>query len=214
MTESYFITTFSEKQIHFKEMSSRDIDINDIAHALSNLCRFGGHCHTFYSVAEHAIGTAALLRREGYSAHVQFAGLHHDDQESYICDLPTPLKKMLPEYGHLEDKVEAAIHECFKIKLTKKEKQVVKWADKWMCWFEKEKLLGQAVWTDFKKRLGRKPKKTKTLNDLEKEAKELLWVISSFPKWKSSPDNIFGDMKIAYLAAHLTLNKERKKNGR
>lgn len=85
------------------------IHVEDIAHALSNLCRFTGHLRRFYSVAEHATLVADILQKQGHDAITQYAGLHHDDQEAYIGDVSTPLKGLLPEYRTIEARVTAAV---------------------------------------------------------------------------------------------------------
>ncbi len=74
------------------------IDIDDIAHALSHECRYGGHCDRFYSVAEHSVRVAEILRMQGASAVEILAGLLHDGSEAYLKDIPRPLK-MLPEFA-------------------------------------------------------------------------------------------------------------------
>jgi uncharacterized protein len=73
------------------------IHLDDIAHALSNLCRYTGHSRTFYSVAEHAVLVADRLRALDYSPVVAMAGLHHDDAEAYLGDVARPLKIALGE---------------------------------------------------------------------------------------------------------------------
>jgi hypothetical protein len=72
-----------------------DIVLFDIAHNLSNECRFGGTCSVHYSVAEHAVLVARELRRRGTHPTTVLMGLHHDDHEAYLKDLPAPLKRAL-----------------------------------------------------------------------------------------------------------------------
>lgn len=43
-----WIRTFTGRKIDFETFSTRDVCIIDIAHALSNLCRFTGHTKSFY----------------------------------------------------------------------------------------------------------------------------------------------------------------------
>lgn len=85
-----------------------EVRIEDIAHSLSLLCRFGGHCRRFYSVAEHSVHVARQVSREA-----ALWGLLHDASEAYVCDLPRPLKRMLPGYSLIERKVHLAIAEHF-----------------------------------------------------------------------------------------------------
>jgi len=70
----------------------RRINIEDIAHALSNQCRFSGHTRTHYSVAEHSVRVANLLWEWREPVDVQFWGLLHDASEAFLVDLPSPLK--------------------------------------------------------------------------------------------------------------------------
>lgn len=85
-----------------------EVDIVDIAHALSNICRYGGHCRSFYSVAEHS----ALMCVAAPPEHRRWA-LLHDAAEAYVVDVPRPLKRFLPGYAEIEDRVLRAIADRF-----------------------------------------------------------------------------------------------------
>jgi hypothetical protein len=92
---SHFITTYSGGAFDFEEPSPEQINVEDIAVALGNTCRYGGHVNFYYSVAEHAVFTAELVTQAGFTADVALHALHHDDHEAYIGDWPTPLKRAI-----------------------------------------------------------------------------------------------------------------------
>jgi len=85
----------------------------DIAHALSNQCRFAGHVREFHSVGQHAVEVAERLKFE--SPMLQLAGLMHDSPEAYMVDLPRPLKLLMPEYVMAEKRLMAVIADRFSI---------------------------------------------------------------------------------------------------
>jgi hypothetical protein len=103
-----WMQTFTGKAFYPMAPRAEDIDIRDIAHALSLLCRYGGHVQRFYSVAEHCI----LMSRAVAPEHALWA-LLHDATEAYVGDMVRPLKHSLPAYMAAEDRVMAAICERF-----------------------------------------------------------------------------------------------------
>lgn len=119
MTNSFWIQTFTGKAFDLVNIDSNKIDIRDVAHALSNLCRFGGHCKTFYSVAQHSILAANWIKHQGYDKNVIISALLHDASEAYLVDIPRPIKLMLPDYKILEEKIETAIKYKYKLPIAK-----------------------------------------------------------------------------------------------
>ncbi len=87
-----------------------NIDPEDIAHALSMLCRYGGHTRRFYSVAEHCVLMSHAVPLE----HALWA-LLHDATEAYMSDLIAPLKAWMPEYRAAEARLMEAICERFRL---------------------------------------------------------------------------------------------------
>jgi hypothetical protein len=85
-----------------------DICIKDIAHALSMLCRFGGHCLRFYSVAEHSVHVARSAP-DG----LRLTALLHDASEAYLGDVIRPLKKALVAYKTAELNLEEVLSRKF-----------------------------------------------------------------------------------------------------
>lgn len=92
-------TTVSGRTIDPLDLWVRDVDVRDIATALSNLCRYAGHTEQFYSVAEHSVLVAevALGRLPREADHetrrlYTFCALMHDAHEAYLGDVVGPLK--------------------------------------------------------------------------------------------------------------------------
>jgi hypothetical protein len=92
-----WIQTYTGRSYWPADPRPEDVSIADIAHSLSNLCRYGGHCSRFYSVAEHSVLVSQLVPPE-HALH----GLLHDATEAYCADVPRPLKRMLANYAELE----------------------------------------------------------------------------------------------------------------
>jgi hypothetical protein len=109
-----FITTSSGRDVSLITPKPEDIDIEDIASALSKLCRFGGHSDRFYSVAEHCflasmLDTPAVRAASKNSVRTRLATLLHDATEAYLVDIPRPLKSLLINYQAIEKRFHKVI---------------------------------------------------------------------------------------------------------
>lgn len=102
------ILTHQGSEINFEDSFNNVYNIEDIAHALSNLCRFTGHTREFYSVAEHSYYVSTIVPPQ----HA-LAGLLHDAAEAYLGDVSSPLKALLPDYKTLERQIEMQIFQTF-----------------------------------------------------------------------------------------------------
>lgn len=101
------------RQLWPLDLQPEDIDIEEIAHALSNICRFGGHCRKFYSVAQHS-----LLVADCSPLKLAKVGLLHDATEAYIGDMVRPLKVSLSEFSSIEDAAWEAVAGAFDLPIT------------------------------------------------------------------------------------------------
>lgn len=113
-----WMQTFTGAQFFPTHPKVENVNATDIAHALSLICRYGGHVDRFYSVAEHCVLLSRWLEAEGFDSEVQLVGLLHDATEAYVGDMVRPLKKQLVEYREAEDKVQRVIWQKFNLPWT------------------------------------------------------------------------------------------------
>lgn len=103
-----WIQTYTGLKINVFEPDESMICIEDIAHGLSNTCRWGGHCREFYSVAQHCVLTTSLCSKGD-----MLWALMHDAAEAYIGDIPTPIKKCFSGIDKIEEDLLAVIAHKF-----------------------------------------------------------------------------------------------------
>ena len=121
-----YITTVSGIHFYPLDPNPNDIDIKDIAHSLSLICRANGHFKYFYSVAQHCIACAREAIERGFSLEVILGCLLHDASEAYLCDVTRPVKKHIPQYLQAEEKLQDVIWERFIGRsLTENEKKLI-----------------------------------------------------------------------------------------
>lgn len=137
-TSTEWIQTFTGKKFFPLNPRIEDIDIVDIAHSLSNICRFNGHIREFYSVANHSILVSYLCDYK----HALY-GLLHDASEFAISDISSPIKRsnIFDSYRVAENKLQTAIYNRFG--LFEKEPEDVKVADFQMLATEARDLMGR-----------------------------------------------------------------------
>lgn len=131
------IYTYTGKTIDPSRVSADVICAEDIAHALSLICRACGHFKYFYSVAQHSINCMREAAARGFSRRVCFAALLHDGSEAYLCDVSRPVKARLPEYIKLEEAFQEAVYRRFGLwPLSDEEKRLVSMVDDACLWYE------------------------------------------------------------------------------
>lgn len=105
-----WMQTYTGVQFWPLDPRMEDIRFADIAMALSRICRFGGHCTHFYSVAEHSVHVASKAPNE-----LKLQALMHDAAEAYLGDVVRAIKRNLPNYERIEARLERLIFEKFGI---------------------------------------------------------------------------------------------------
>lgn len=136
----YEIETFSGLFVNVQEPQPETIVLEDIAHALANTARYGGHSIRYMSVAEHAVLVSRRVAQLGGSYVETLEALHHDDPEAYLGDIPRPIKPLLePAYGKLTAKMERAIMMAIGVPFPHSD--IVKDADVWALHVEARHLL-------------------------------------------------------------------------
>lgn len=154
MQDEPWIQTASGKRFPLLHPDIAAIDIEDIAHGLSLICRFTGQCDRFYSVAEHSVHVSLAINPE-----YGLWGLLHDGTEAYLGDMASPLKKALPEYKRIENRLMEAIATRFSLG---PKPDSVKTADSKLLRVERRALMtpSPAPWKDDDKDLGDLPNVT------------------------------------------------------
>lgn len=112
------LTTYSGRQLSLDHCAADEIFVEDIAAALSKVCRFGAQTRVFYSVAQHAVLVRDIVVEDLDRPDLALFGLHHDSHEAFAGDIPSPLKAKLNEesggaYDRLCDRLDLAISEAF-----------------------------------------------------------------------------------------------------
>lgn len=123
-----YILTRSGRHFSFTNPHPDMVDVEDVAHALSNINRFTGHTAYAYSVAQHCVAVSRYLELTGQPVLVQYAGLMHDAHEAYFGDISAPLKAFLG-VGPLEDRIQDVVARAFGLTVSQLHDRRVKLAD-------------------------------------------------------------------------------------
>ena len=107
------MNTYSGRKFDPMKIASEDVYLEDIAHALSLVCRGGGQIRWFYSVGQHSINCAHEALARGWSDRMALACLLHDASECYISDVIRPVKVHLQNYLEIESMIMDAIWSKF-----------------------------------------------------------------------------------------------------
>lgn len=168
-----FIVTANQRRFWPLDPRAEEVNLDDIAHALSFKCRWGCFSCTFHSVAEHSLSTAKVARwiacgeprskcfmvelmdaevdayGPGFARDCYDYALVHDCEEAYLPDVPRPIKPFLPGWAQIADRVQRACWEALYLPPPSPEvAEVVALADNVVLLIEKDRLFLHApeVW--------------------------------------------------------------------
>ena len=108
---AFFELTWNSEDIR----KSGAITLENIAHGISNLCRFHGQTRAFYSVAQHSV----IMAKQASTRRLALLALFHDAAEAFTGDVISVIKKpvnhatngLIKKY---EDKIDRAIFQTLK----------------------------------------------------------------------------------------------------
>ena len=142
-----WMQTYTGRQFFPLDIRAEDLVIEDIAHALGQLCRYNGHTNDFYSVAEHSVLMTRHAMNLGWPSATLRAVLMHDAAEAYIGDYPQAVKRVIPGIKELEGRIEAALTEKFCLDQSEETKAQIKELDRRIIKNERQALMpGSHPW--------------------------------------------------------------------
>lgn len=131
-----YIITYTGRIINPLRPDPEQINLLDICHSLSNICRFSGQVKVFYSVADHTCRVHDLVSEEN-----KLYALLHDASECFLADLATPVKssKEMKSFRKAEERLMRAI--CDKFDISYEMPEEVYYADKTLLATEQRDLM-------------------------------------------------------------------------
>ncbi len=165
-----YMKTYLGNRLNPIKPDAKDIKIEDVAHALSLLCRGNGQVTHFYSVGQHCINAAKEAETRNESDRVILASLLHDASEAYMSDVIRPIKQFLPKYIEIENNFLDKVYERFGLgKLTEEERIKVKSIDDALLDYDMVELLKEPMPADGYKFLRKPDIEFRPFEEVEKE---------------------------------------------
>jgi len=124
--------TASGGAFYLTDPRPNEVAVEDIAQALSRICRYNGHLraeYPLYSVAQHAVTVAHWMAEDGHPDRVAYAALHHDSAEAYYGDIITQVKYAVPALKAFMRPVDEAVAAALEISVTEEERREIKQYD-------------------------------------------------------------------------------------
>jgi uncharacterized protein len=94
-----FIETYTGRAFFPLAPRVEDVTVIDVAHHLSNQNRYSGATEFYYSTAQHCCLLYDYVEQVLKGSPLDcFQILHHDDAETYLVDMPRPVKQHMPQF--------------------------------------------------------------------------------------------------------------------
>lgn len=128
--QNYF-ATFSGRKINIETFSEDDVCLEDIAHHLVSIKRYGGaqSFGTNYTVAQHSYLLAQYCF-DSEAIEIARHALLHDASEAYLGDIVSNLKGYLPDYAKIESRFQSIIESKYGVFLSPRGRRYVERLDK------------------------------------------------------------------------------------
>ncbi len=122
------------KGFDFVDPQVEQVDIRDVAHALSALPRFGGHSNERYSVGQHCLLVREIVCDELGRPDLARDALLHDAAEAFTGDLIRPFKRLVESKCDVIRTIELAVacalgYQCPTPAIVKQADQIALWAE-------------------------------------------------------------------------------------
>ncbi len=175
-----YITTYSKVHFEIDEPKIAQINLQDVAHALSMLARANGHLPKFYSVAQHSLACTIEAMERNYSMKVVLGCLLHDGSEAYLCDITRPVKQHLDYYLVREKKIQNMIFEkLIGEPLNSEELALIHEVDDAMLFAEFKYYLGEQLEMEHTPLVTRPVFVTRPFDDVEEEFLSMYYRVSA-----------------------------------
>jgi len=109
MTNNFWSQTYSGLRFEYEDPSKNEYRLEDIAHQLSQVVRYGGACKYPFSVAQHSCALAAWILDVLDDPEFALYALFHDAAEAYLGDIRTPIKDHVAGIRTIEDRIQTAL---------------------------------------------------------------------------------------------------------
>jgi hypothetical protein len=114
--ETAWMETNSGRQFNYAHLDAGSICIEDVAAALSKMCRYNGHTRRFYSVAEHCVLMSRWVSGQADRTIDDCkVALLHDASEAYLSDVVRPVKNFLEDYKAMEASIDGFVMAHFEV---------------------------------------------------------------------------------------------------